>query len=168
LLTALQVLQRLVSRRPPKHRGLASRLPRSVRASHPIVEATCTARRDIWEVRLFETMAGDHGATGCWNTLGTPPACQDIQDNAAITDQVDVEVDRGLRELGFEPEGSTDVVASQRPGLVPMSIAAYQSHGELSKRIALEGLDPLDFIFGQILLSRGPQPAGEIVGEKEG
>jgi hypothetical protein len=74
-------------------------------------------------------MAGDHGAPGCWKTLGTRRARQDIKENAAIIHQVDVEVDRGLREIGFEPDGSTDVVASQRPGLVTMSIAAYQSHG---------------------------------------
>ena len=73
-------------------------------------------------------MAGDHGAPGCWNTLRTGRARQDIKENAAIIAQVDVEVDRGLREIGLEPDGSTDVFASQRRGLVTMSTAACQSH----------------------------------------
>lgn len=150
--------------RPPN----ASRLPRLIRASHPFVQAICTARLDVWEIRLFGTMPGDHGAPGCWNTLGTRRARQDIKENAAVVHQVDVEADRGLRESGFGPDRSTDVVASQRPGLVTMSFAAHQSHGELSERIALEGRDPRDLIFRQILLSADPQPAGEIVGEKEG
>lgn len=128
--------------------GPRSRLPRSIRTSQPFVQAKCTARRDRWEVRLFGAIAGDHGAPGRWNPLGTRRARHDVNQNAVISHHVDVEADWGLREIGFEPDGSTDVGASQRPGLVAMPIAAYESHRELSERSALEGLEPRDLILG--------------------
>jgi hypothetical protein len=100
--------------------------------------------------------------------LGTRGADQDFKENTAIVCQVDAEIDDGLQRVGLELDGSTDVVASQRPGLATVSIAAHQSHGEFSKRIALEGFDLRDFTLSQILLSGSPQSTLEVVSEKEG
>lgn len=100
--------------------------------------------------------------------MGTWLAEKDIQEDAAVIDQVDAEVDGRLRRVRFGPDGSSDVTTSQRTSLVTMAIAAHQSHRELSEWVALEGLDSRDLAFAQILLAGGSQPADEIVGEEEG